>query len=175
MVDLHHTFAEVRAFLVHHEAWAGPILLAAAFLESTVVIGAVAPATAMLVAAGGAMAAGSLSPALALWAMLGALAGYWASFELGRGARRRGIVLRGKLGEKVIAFSEGTFRRHGAAAVVAGRFLGPVSAIAPFAAGWSQMPRRVFLIADTVASVLWPIVMVAAGYIGISAILRFLT
>jgi membrane protein DedA with SNARE-associated domain len=174
LADLHVSLSSLRAFLVEHPTSAGAILLAAAFVESLVLVGALAPATLMLVAAGGAMAAGSLSPMLALWAMAGAAAGYWLSFELGRGARQRGMTLRGKLGERVRSLNEGMFQRYGPAAVVVGRFLGPVSAVAPFAAGWSCMSRRAFLIADAIASVLWPIAMVAVGYVGISLILRVL-
>jgi membrane protein DedA with SNARE-associated domain len=36
------------------------------------------------------------------------------------------------------------------------------------------MSRRVFLIADAVASVVWPVVMVGVGYVGIGAVLRLL-
>lgn len=56
-------------------AWAGPALAAAALLESLVVVGAIVPATPVLVALGGVMAAGHAPPSLLAWAAAGAFLG----------------------------------------------------------------------------------------------------
>ena len=62
------------------------------------------------------------------------------------------------------------YRRHGALALVIGRF---VAGVAPFVApgaGWAGMPYRRFLPANALANVLWGPVMVGTGYLfGIQA------
>jgi membrane-associated protein len=57
------------------------------------------------------------------------------------------------------------YRRHGALALVLGRF---VAGVAPFVApgaGWAGMPYRRFLPANALANALWGPVMVGAGYL----------
>jgi membrane-associated protein len=57
------------------------------------------------------------------------------------------------------------YRRHGALALVLGRF---VAGVAPFVApgaGWAGMPYRRFLPANALANVLWGPVMVGIGYL----------
>jgi undecaprenyl-diphosphatase len=62
------------------------------------------------------------------------------------------------------------YRRHGALALVLGRF---VAGVAPFVApgaGWAGLPYRRFLPANALANVLWGPVMVGTGYLfGIQA------
>lgn len=157
-----------------YSGWAGPALAVAAFLESLVVVGAVVPATPLIVALGGAIAAGRASPQMLAWAAAGAFAGAWASYEAGAAARRAGWALPGRLGDQVAEVTGTLFHRFGPAAVVVGRFFGPVAAVAPFAAGWSAMPRGRFLAANLVTAMLWPTAMAAIGYFGVLAWLRAL-
>ncbi|MCK5910372.1 MAG: VTT domain-containing protein [Caulobacter sp.] len=152
-------------------AWVGPALAAAALLESLVVVGAVVPATPVLVALGGVMAAGHAPPSLLAWAAAGAFLGNWTSYELGAAARRRNLRLPSRLGDQVGQVSEALFARYGPVAIIVGRFLGPAAAVAPFAAGWSAMRRSQFLLADLVTCLLWPSVMAGVGYLGVEAVL----
>lgn len=161
----------IEEWLQAEVSWAGPALALAALLESLVVVGAVVPATPVLVALGGVMAAGHASPGLLAWAAMGALFGNWISYELGALARRRNLRLPSRLGRQVGAVSEDLFARYGPAAVIVGRFLGPAAAVTPFAAGWSAMRRSRFLLADAATCVLWPTVMATLGYLGVEAAL----
>lgn len=68
---------DVEQWLRAGVGWAGPALAIAALLESLVVVGAVVPATPVLVAIGGVMAAGHAPPTLLAWAAAGAFAGNW--------------------------------------------------------------------------------------------------
>jgi len=148
------------------------VLGAAALAESLVVVGAIVPATPMIVAAGGAIAAGRLPPSVLAWAAAGAFIGGWLSYEAGAATRRARWSLPGRLGEQVGELSRTLFARFGPAAVVIGRFFGPVAAITPFAAGWSGMPRGRFLAAGAVTALLWTAAMAAVGYFGVLAWLR---
>ena len=49
-------------FIARHHMWAGVLLGLVVFVESLAVIGAFVPATGLLIAAGGLMAAGVLDP-----------------------------------------------------------------------------------------------------------------
>ncbi|MDP3314903.1 MAG: VTT domain-containing protein [Devosia sp.] len=160
-----------EAWLQAGVGWAGPALAIGALLESLVVVGAIVPATPVLVAIGGVMAAGHASPMLLVWAASGAFLGNWTSYELGVAARRRDLRLPSRLGKQVGQVTEGLFARYGPAAIIVGRFLGPAAAVAPFAAGWSAMPRSRFLLANAVTCVLWPSVMAGLGYFGVEAVM----
>ena len=162
---------DIEQWLRAGVSWAGPVLAIAALLESLVVVGAVVPATPVLVAIGGVMAAGHAPPTLLAWAAAGAFAGNWTSFELGAAARRRNLRLPSRLGDQVGQVTEGLFARYGPAAIIIGRFLGPAASVAPFAAGWSAMRRSRFLLANATTCILWPSVMASLGYFGVEAIL----
>lgn len=162
---------DIEQWLRAGVSWAGPALAIAALLESLVVVGAVVPATPVLVAIGGVMAAGHAPPTLLAWAAAGAFAGNWISFELGAAARRRNLRLPSRLGDHVGQVTEGLFARYGPAAIIIGRFLGPAASVAPFAAGWSVMRRSRFLLANAATCILWPSVMASLGYFGVEAIL----
>lgn len=149
--------------------WGGPVLAGAAFLESVVIIGVMAPATPLIVAAGVAIAARRVSPEILLWAAAGVFAGNWVSFEAGAWMRRTGKRLPGRLGARVGTVTHTLFARYGPAAVVIGRFLGPVGGLAPFAAGWGGMRRPLFLVADVATALVWPAAMAAIGYFGVLA------
>ena len=72
-------------FIARHAAWAGLVLGVVTMLESLVLIGAFIPATALMVMAGGLIAAGVLDPVqVVLWCVAGAIVGDAVSFELGR-------------------------------------------------------------------------------------------
>jgi len=129
---------DIEQWLRAGASWAGPALAIAALLESLVVVGAVVPATPVLVAIGGVMAAGHAPPTLLAWAAAGAFGGNWTSFELGAAARRRNLRLPSRLGDQVGQVTEGLFARCGPGAIIAGRFLGPAASVAPFAAGWKR-------------------------------------
>ncbi|PZU58746.1 MAG: DedA family protein [Sphingobium sp.] len=154
------------AFITHHAAWAGPIIGVLAFLESLVLIGLFVPAIATMIAVGGLIGAGVLDPApIILSAILGAVAGDWVSFALGRKmgpSVYRHRLLRGHR----LAFARARlfFRRYGFASVFLGRFLGPVRATVPVVAGVMAMPQRAFQIANVLSALVWAPALLAPGY-----------
>ncbi len=151
-----------------HQAWAGPVLCLLAAFESLAVIGAFAPLTASLISVGAAIAAGVFSPAVLLWIMAGCAMGNGISYEGGAWSRRRGLGA-DWIPVRPREAAEALFKRHGALAVVAARFLGPPSSVAPFLAGWSAMRRTRFWLANLIVCVIWPPIMAMIGFAGLRA------
>jgi len=151
-----------------------------AFAEHALFVGTFVPGEVILPLAGVAAATtGVLAwPAAAACATAGGLLADQLTYWLGRRlAGRRGnlpatsgqVPRRGRLAMPAAVVRE-LYRRHGALALVLGRF---VAGVAPFVApgaGWAGMPYRRFLPANALANVLWGPVMVGTGYLfGIQA------
>jgi membrane protein DedA with SNARE-associated domain len=101
-----------------------------------------------------------------VWAA--AVAGDVCGFLLGRGLGRPFLLRHGaRLGatparlEQVDRF----FTRHGAKAIVIGRFVGLVRAMGPFTAGASGMRPGPFMAADVVGAGLWAGTFTGLGYV----------
>jgi len=140
-----------------------------AFLETGAFVGLVAPGeTAIIV--GGVVAGQGEIDLIALIAVVWAcaVAGDLTSFFLGRRLGRAFLV---KHGEKVKITSdrletvEDFFEKHGGKAILIGRFVGLVRAIAPFLAGSSGMKMRRFLPYDVLGAGLWATTFCLLGYI----------
>ena len=151
-----------------------------AFAEHALFVGTFVPGEVILPLAGVAAATtGVLAwPPAAACATAGGLLADQLTYWLGRRlAARRGNLpatsgqgpSRGRLAMPAAVVRE-LYRRHGALALVLGRF---VAGVAPFVApgaGWAGMPYRRFLPANALANVLWGPVMVGTGYLfGIQA------
>jgi membrane-associated protein len=150
-------------------AWTYALVGALAFLETGAFVGLVAPGETAVVLGGVVAAEGGvdLVPMLLLvW--LAAAAGDLASFMLGRKLGRRFLVAHGpRLGitparlERV----DGFFARHGAKAILVGRFVGIIRAVAPFLAGASGLTLRAFLPWSLLGTFAWASAFTLVGYI----------
>ena len=153
-------------FIARHAAWAGLVLGVVTLLESLVLIGAFIPATALMVMAGGLIAAGVLDPVqVVLWCVAGAIVGDAVSFELGRRLGPRALrhpMFRGH--RRKVARTRLFNRRYGAASIFIGRFFGPLRAFVPLVAGLLQMRRRTFQLANAVSAAIWVLAILAPGY-----------
>lgn len=153
-------------FIARHAAWAGLVLGVVTLLESLVLIGAFIPATALMVMAGGLIAAGVLDPVqVVLWCVAGAIIGDAVSFELGRRLGPRALrhpMFRGH--RRKVARTRLFNRRYGAASIFIGRFFGPLRAFVPLVAGLLQMRRRTFQLANALSAAIWVLAILAPGY-----------
>jgi undecaprenyl-diphosphatase len=149
--------------------WTYLLVGALAFFETGAFIGLVAPGeTALLL---GGLVAGQgqvdvLTMIAVVWAA--AVAGDLTSFFLGRRLGRAFLVKHGprvQITEERLEHVERFFDRHGGKAILIGRFVGLVRAIAPFLAGSSGMPLRRFVPYDVVGAGLWGSTFVLLGYI----------
>jgi membrane protein DedA with SNARE-associated domain len=157
------------AFIAGHAGLAVAVIFIAAFGESFVFLSFVFPGTTLPVAAGAPIPDGTL-PALPLLAaaILGAVLGDAVSFWIGRRfgdsvphiwpfSRRPDLLSRG------IRF----FARYGGTSVFLGRFLGPMRAVVPLAAGLLRMPSGRFWVANAASALLWaPLLLYAGDAIG---------
>ena len=149
-------------------AWTYLLVAGLAFLETGAFVGLVAPGETAIVLGGVVAAEGGVDlPVIILVAWMAAAMGDLASFLLGQRLGRRFLVTRGpRLGvtaprlERVEEF----FDRHGPKAILVGRFIGIVRAVAPFLAGASGMRLRDFLPWSLLGTFLWATAFTLVGY-----------
>jgi membrane-associated protein len=163
--DLEALLADVAESL---GSWTYALVAGLAFLETGAFVGLVAPGETAIALGGVVAAQGEISLGLILpLAWLAAALGDLASFGLGRRLGRRFLLARGpRLGvtpgrlERV----EGFFENHGPKAILLGRFIGIVRAVAPFLAGASGMRLRAFLPWSLLGTGVWATTFTLIGY-----------
>jgi membrane-associated protein len=146
-------------------------VLAVAFAEHALFVGTFVPGEVILPLTGVAAATTGVVawPLAAACATAGGFAADQLTYWLGRWwarsrGRRAGSSLRGRLAGPAAVVRE-LYRRHGALALVVGRF---VAGVAPFVApgaGWAGMSYARFVAANALANVVWGPVMVGSGYL----------
>ncbi len=140
-----------------------------AFLETGAFVGLIAPGeTAMLL--GGLVAGQGQIDVVTLIGVVWvcAVAGDLTSFMLGRRLGRQFLEQHGsrvQITPERLRTVERFFERHGGKAILIGRFVGLVRAIAPFLAGSGGMPLRRFLPYDIIGAGLWGSTFVLLGYV----------
>jgi MYXO-CTERM domain-containing protein len=150
-------------------SWTYLLVGALAFFETGAFVGLVAPGETALLLGGLVAGQGQIS-VLTLIAIVwaAAVAGDLTSFFLGRRLGRTFLVKHGPrvhITEGRLHQVEGFFDRHGGKAILIGRFVGIVRAVAPFLAGSSGMPLRRFVPYDVIGAGLWGSTFVLLGYI----------
>jgi membrane protein DedA with SNARE-associated domain len=140
-----------------------------AFVETGAFIGLIAPGeTALLL--GGLVAGQGQIDVMTMIAIVwfAAVAGDLTSFYLGRRLGRKFLVKHGpkvQITEERLGHVEAFFDRHGGKAILIGRVVGLVRAIAPFLAGSSGLPLRRFVPYDVIGAGLWGSTFVVIGYL----------
>lgn len=140
-----------------------------AFGESIAVISLFVPATFILVAFAGVLAAGGIS-FWAAWlaASLGAALGFALSYWIGLHFKERvPHIYPFKQNPELLARSRALTERYGVLAVFLGHFFGPARAGVPVVAGILAMPQLPFQAANLPASLLWAAVVLAPGHVGL--------
>jgi membrane-associated protein len=163
--DLEALLADVAETL---GSWTYALVAGLAFLETGAFVGLVAPGETAIALGGVVAAQGKISLGLILpLAWLAAALGDLGSFGLGRRLGRRFLLARGpRLGvtpgrlERVEDF----FENHGPKAILLGRFIGIVRAVAPFLAGASGMRLRAFLPWSLLGTGVWATTFTLIGY-----------
>jgi membrane protein DedA with SNARE-associated domain len=163
--DLEHALTELSETL---GTWTYLLVGGLAFLETGAFVGLVAPGETAIVLGGVVAAQGEIDlVTVLLIAWVAAALGDIASFMLGARLGRRFLLRRGpRFGvtgprlDRVEAFYE----RHGAKAILVGRFVGIVRAVCPFIAGASKLPLRSFLPYSLVGTAVWASAFTLAGY-----------
>lgn len=149
--------------------WAYAVVGGLAFLETSAFVGLAAPGELAVVVGGVLAGRGRLElPVLVAVVWAAAAAGDLCGYVLGRTAGRGALLRHGRrvgVSEARLAVAERAFARHGTKAVVAGRFVGVVRALGPFAAGAAGMPAARFVAADVAGAGLWAATFTGLGYV----------
>ena len=158
----------LTTLMIAHPGWAGAIFGLLAFGESLAVAGTIIPATPILFFVGTLVGSGQQDPlAIIPPAIVGAIAGYWVSWAVGRRLGPRAYRLKPFAGQRRrIARLRLFFRRWGGPSLVIGRYiLGPLQSTLPLVAGAARMDARRFHAWNTLSGVLWVFVVLAPGYL----------
>jgi membrane protein DedA with SNARE-associated domain len=162
-------------FIRTHQVWAAPIVFVLAFAESLALVALLVPATVILWGVGALIGA----TGIAFWpiwlaAMLGAALGDWLSYWLGRHFHEP-IAHMWPIRKYPDLLPRGHrfFEKWGALGVFGGRFIGPLRAAVPLAAGACQMDRLPFQIANWSSAALWAAVTLGPGAFGVDWLIRY--
>ena len=96
-------------------------------------------------------------------ALTGDNVGYWLGRRLGRPWLERSGHRVG-ISPAMLHRVDELFARHGGKAVLVGRFIGFLRAMAPFAAGASGLPYSRFVVYNGLGATAWGIIFVLLGY-----------
>ncbi|MBE9606608.1 DedA family protein [Acetobacteraceae bacterium H6797] len=161
---LHAFEAWVRA----HAELAFAATFVIAFLESFPIISILVPSTALLLAIGAMVGAGLVDPwpilgACALGGVLGDACGFWLARWIGPYAVRKRLP---NSWRRPYAWATRVFLRWGWLAVFCGRFIGPMRAVAPLAAGVIGMENWRFQSANILSALIWAPLIIMPGTVG---------
>jgi undecaprenyl-diphosphatase len=146
-------------------AWLGNwLFLVLAFIESAPFVGLFIPG-ATLISVGGFLASQGYLKTwdIIIFATIGAIAGDFASYLLGRYG---GSWIKEKkiIKQSILDQGEDFFNRYGNKSVFFGRFFGPVRAVIPFIAGLAKMKAKPFIFWNVISSIGWATLNVFLGY-----------
>lgn len=155
----------LKDFIREHHMLAAPLVFLLAFGESLAFISLVLPFWFLLIGIGAALSALGLN-FYTIWiaASLGAAFGDWLSYWLGATYKYQ-IARVWPLSKypKLLPLGRLVFKRFGWAAIVIGRFSGPLRASVPLIAGICQMPFWLFQATNFGSAFLWAFVLLSPG------------
>ena len=149
-------------------AWTYLLVGALAFLETGAFIGLIAPGEFTVLLGGAVAANGDISlPLIIAITWIAAFSGDSVSFLLGAHLGREFLVKHGerfRITPERLTMVEKYFARYGGRTILIGRFIGLVRALAPFIAGSSRLPYRMFAPYSILGTGLWSIALILLGY-----------
>lgn len=161
-----------RQWLESNPDWTLFLIFALAALEAVAVIGSIIPAVPIMLAL--TLFAGNASIPVASVlgaAILGAMLGDGISYAVGYYLKDRAEqVWPFRTHPHWLSASEAFVERHGGKGLIFGRFIGPIRAFVPMAAGIFQMPYKRFLWFNFISAVIWAPPNILPGYIAGAAI-----
>jgi membrane protein DedA with SNARE-associated domain len=158
---------DILALIKAHPNLAALLIGATAFGESFAFISFFIPGTTIIVAAGTLVTAGVLDPitvgvAAAIGAILGDAISFWIGEKFGKGLPNHWPF---KKHHATLDRGVHFFKRYGWPSVFFGRFLGPMRAFVPLAAGMCRMPIVPFYAANILSAVIWAPALLYSGYL----------
>jgi membrane protein DedA with SNARE-associated domain len=155
----------IVAFVEANSHWAPFVIGALAFAESLAIVSLFVPATMILLALGALVAAAGLDFwSVWLGAAIGAVLGDIVSYALGYHFKNRALTIWPlPRYPEMVARGERFVLKYGAWGLFAGRFFGPVRAVAPLIAGVFAMPFVLFQAVTLASAMVWAFAMLAPG------------
>lgn len=165
-MDFAASYLELRSWLIHHPDAILAAVFLVALIEAVAVVGVIVPAVPLLFVLC-VLAAHADVPLASLFAVgiAGAMLGDGISYALGKGFKHRV--------HKVWPFShyprwlersEDFVERHGGKSIIIGRFIGPLRAFVPMAAGIFRMQPLYFLWMNFLSALVWAPMHLIPGY-----------
>ena len=149
--------------------WTYLLVAVLAFLETGAFVGLLAPGETAMILGGVVAGQGEISVVtLIAIVWVAATLGDAVSFWLGRRLGREFLVRHGpkfRITPEVLERVEDFFDKHGGKAILLGRFVGIVRAVAPFLAGTGKMSFKRFLPYDILGAGLWATTFILLGYV----------
>ena len=171
-MSLSETWWAWRDWLIQNPDWILLLIFGLAALEAVAVIGSIIPAVPIMLAL--TLLAGSADlhlPTILFVAVLGAMLGDGISYAIGHHFKHRiEHVWPFRTHPHWLAASEAFVEKHGGKSLIFGRFIGPIRAFVPMAAGIFQMPVRRFLWFNFISAVAWAPPNILPGYIAGAAV-----
>lgn len=163
-----HIDVHLSEIIKGYQIWTYLILFLIIFAETGLVVTPFLPGDSLLIAAGGLVAVGDTGLNIYLLAVLlivAAIVGNTVNYEIGRYLGVRVFKPENKILK--IEYYEQTqvfFLKHGAKAIIIGRFLPILRTIVPFVAGIGKVERLRFNYLNVVGGVIWILLFLFAGY-----------
>ena len=153
-------------FSAHPNVALGAVF-AASMLEALAVVGTVIPGSSIVFIGGILIGLGALDPwRTAAAAVCGAILGDGISYWLGHHYRQRLPQLWPmRRYPQLLARGQAYFERNGGKSVFLGRFLGPLRAVVPVAAGMSSMPAARFYVVNVLSAIAWAAAHLLPGWL----------
>ena len=164
-MSMHNTMTHLSVIVSHHPSWGYFAAFFLSFLESLAVVGSIIPGAITMTAVGVMIGSGILGPWLAFFlAIIGALTGDTLSFYLGITYQDK-LLRIWPLSRHPEWFEKGQrfFTKYGIAALIIGRFFGPMRSMVPLIAGVLQMQSRNFAMGIIPSAIIWAIVYLMPG------------
>ncbi len=152
-------------WIAAHPDLSGLIVFLFAMGESLALVGIIVPGVVIMLSVGTLVGLGAINLWYALiFAALGAIAGDWFSYWLGRhfDQQLRHLWPLSRY-PKLIPAGEKFFTRHGGKSVLFGRFVGPLRPVIPAVAGIMHMSQAKFYFMNIVSAILWAPVVILPG------------
>ena len=163
-----HIDVHLSEIIRDYRVWTYLILFIIIFAETGLVVTPFLPGDSLLIAAGALISVGDTGInvyLLALLLIIAAIVGNTVNYEIGRylGAKvfkPGNKILKLEYYDKTKIF----FAKHGAKAIIIGRFLPVLRTVVPFVAGISKVERVRFNYLNIVGGIIWIVLFLFAGY-----------
>lgn len=163
-----HIDVHLSEIIRDYQVWTYLILFLIIFAETGLVVTPFLPGDSLLIAAGALVSVGNTGMNIYLLAILliiAAVMGNTVNYEIGRYLgvkvfKPENKILKLEYYEQTQAF----FLKHGAKAIIIGRFLPILRTVVPFVAGIGKLDRPRFNYLNLIGGIVWIILFLFAGY-----------